>query len=146
MSLGIKEASTKISLVALFTDGRPERRPWRDPCPDYSAKGVAIPLPKPLGGNSIRASGLGYSPQGKPQVVTTAKGKDQWSRTQASMNAALDQLAQRSFNPSEQVQTLAVGFGDDSTAADHKIYDDLFSNQPSIIPTAAGPMTSCPRV
>ena len=124
-----RDRSDAISLVALFTDGRPERRPWWDHRPDYNAKGVAIPLPKPLGGDSVRASGLGYSPQGKPQVVTTAKGKDQWSRTQASMNAALDKLALRSFNPSEQVQTLAVGFGDDSTAADHKIYDDLFSNQ-----------------
>ena len=123
------ENSGSMTLMALFTDGRPERRPWWDNRPDFESDGVNIPLPKSLGGDAILSSGLGYNRKGKPRSVLTKAGVDQWSFTQRNLNANLDRLAQRSLNPDKQVQVMSVGFGDDSTAADRTIYSDLFTNQ-----------------
>ena len=63
--------STDLNLVAMFTDGRPERRPWWDHRPEYGSDGITIPLPKPLGGDAssrrvwvtpVRARRNGCSP------------------------------------------------------------------------------------
>ena len=123
------DGSGSTTLIALFTDGRPERRPWWDNRPDFESEGVNIPLPESLGGDAILSSGLGYNRKGKARPVLTKSGVDQWSLTRKNLNTNLDRLAQRSLNPDKQVQVMSVGFGDESTAADRTIYRDLFNNQ-----------------
>ena len=76
--------------IDFITDGRPERRAWWDA--RNGATGVDVPLPQALGGDSIRSSGLLYSPMAR-RVLRAADGSKPWKR--AKTQKALDRLANR---------------------------------------------------
>jgi hypothetical protein len=121
--------SEDTTLVAMITDGRPERRYWWDNRPERGSTGSAVPLPMALGGDPILSSGLLYDINGNARITPTAAGVDQWSLTQTAMNISLNDLAAKLHNPIDQLQVSAVGLGDGSGARFPQIYQDLFSNR-----------------
>ena len=113
--------------IDFITDGRPERRAWWDA--RDGGEGVDVPLPKALGGDSIRSSGLLYSADGTPHFVRAADGSKPWKRTQNELNQALDRLATRLDHPPTQLHIEAVGLGADDGIDFPAIYTDLFERQ-----------------
>ena len=121
--------SEDTTLVAMITDGRPERRYWWDNRPERGSTGTAVLLPRELGGDPILSSGLLYDSSGNARITPTAAGVDQWSLTQATMNNSLNDLAAKLQDPAQQLQVSAVGLGDGTGARFQQIYQDLFSNR-----------------
>ncbi|WP_341901311.1 hypothetical protein [Synechococcus sp. UW140] len=121
--------SLDTTLVAMSTDGRPERRYWWDNRPERGSTGIAVALPAELGGDRILSSGRLYDQSGNSRVTPTAAGVDQWSLTQLAMNSSLDSLAAKLASPSDQLQVSALGTGDGSLARFPKIYEDLLGAQ-----------------
>ena len=123
------EQPTNITFVL---DGRPERRSWWDTRTDSasdSITGQPIPLPKSLGQEDITTSGLLYDNKGNPHFFKNNSGEWQWRKMQNDLNAALDQLADQSTNPSDNIQVNLYGLDDSSTPYLETIYNDLFNNQ-----------------
>ena len=121
--------SLDTTLIAMSTDGRPERRYWWDNRPERGSTGIAVALPAELGGDRILSSGLLYDQSGNSRVTPTAAGVDQWSLTQLAMNRSFDSLAAKLASPSDQLQVSALGTGDGSLARFPQIYDDLLGVQ-----------------
>ena len=125
-------ATDTLTYVGLFTDGRPERRPWWDNRPEFGQgwSGVNVPLPTDadLGGDPITSSGLRYLSNGTPIKVPTANGVDIWGQNQRELNAALDRTAAASGSP-DSVKVISVGLGDGGISNWSAIYSDLFTNQ-----------------
>ncbi len=125
-------ATDTLTYVGLFTDGRPERRPWWDNRPEFGQgwSGVNVPLPtdSDLGGDPITSSGLRYLSNGTPIKVPTANGVDIWGQNQRELNAALDRTAAASGSP-DSVKVISVGLGDGGISNWSAIYSDLFTNQ-----------------
>jgi len=125
-------ATDTLTYVGLFTDGRPERRPWWDNRPEFGQgwSGVNVPLPTDadLGGDPITSSGLRYLSNGTPIKVLTANGVDIWGQNQLELNAALDRTAAASGSP-DSVKVISVGLGDGGISNWSAIYSDLFTNQ-----------------
>ena len=121
-----------LTYVGLFTDGRPERRPWWDNRPEFgqgwSGVNVALPTDADLGGDPITSSGLRYLSNGTPIKVPTANGVDIWGQNQRELNAALDRTAAASGSP-DNVKVISVGLGDGGISNWSAIYSDLFNNQ-----------------
>ena len=118
--------------IALVLDGRPERRSWWDTRTDAasdSITGQAIPLPESLGKEDITTSGLLYDNKGNPHFFKNNQGQWQWKEMQNDLNAALDQLADQSTNPSDNVQVNFYGLNSSSNPVLQTIYNDLFRNQ-----------------
>ena len=88
-----------------------------------------VPLPQALGGDSIRSSGLLYSPDGTPRFLRAADGSRPWKRTQNELNQSLDRLATRLGHPPTQLHVEAVGLGADDGINFPSIYTDLFERQ-----------------
>ena len=114
-------AEQPTTLISMFTDGRPERRPWWDtrkgPGSD-SITGESIPLPDRLGGDAITTSGLIYDMDGNHKFLKDNKGTKPWPKMQRKLNAVLDRIASKS-DPQEResaVQVQALGAGDSSDA------------------------------
>jgi hypothetical protein len=127
-------AEQPTTLISMFTDGRPERRPWWDtrkgPGSD-SITGESIPLPDRLGGDAITTSGLIYDMDGNHKFLKDNKGTKPWPKMQRKLNAVLDLIASKS-DPQEResaVQVQALGVGDSSDADFPAIYDDLFGKR-----------------
>ena len=125
-------ATDTLTYVGLFTDGRPERRPWWDNRPEFgqgwSGVNVALPTDADLGGDPITSSGLRYLSNGTPIKVPTANGVDIWGQNQRELNAALDRTAAASGSP-DNVKVISVGLGDGGISNWSAIYSDLFTNQ-----------------
>ena len=125
-------ATDTLTYVGLFTDGRPERRPWWDNRPEFgqgwSGVNVALPTDADLGGDPIISSGLRYLSNGTPIKVPTANGVDIWGQNQRELNAALDRTAAASGSP-DNVKVISVGLGDGGISNWSAIYSDLFNNQ-----------------
>ncbi|MCF8141206.1 MAG: VCBS domain-containing protein [Cyanobium usitatum Tobar12.5m-G36] len=125
-------ATDTLTYVGLFTDGRPERRPWWDNRPEFgqgwSGVNVALPTDADLGGDPITSSGLRYLSNGTPIKVPTANGVDIWGQNQRELNAALDRTAAASGSP-DNVKVISVGLGDGGVSNWSAIYSDLFTNQ-----------------
>ncbi|MCP9823492.1 VCBS domain-containing protein [Cyanobium sp. L1E-Cus] len=125
-------ATDTLTYVGLFTDGRPERRPWWDNRPEFgqgwSGVNVALPTDADLGGDPIISSGLRYLSNGTPIKVPTANGVDIWGQNQRELNAALDRTAAASGSP-DNVKVISVGLGDGGISNWSAIYSDLFTNQ-----------------
>lgn len=121
--------SLDTTLVAMITDGRPERRYWWDNRPERGSTGIAVALPAELGGDQILSSGRLYDQSGNSRLIPTAAGVDQWSLAQLAMNRSLDSLAAKLASPSDQLQVSALGTGDASMARFPQIYEDLLGAQ-----------------
>jgi len=125
-------ATDTLTYVGLFTDGRPERRPWWDNRPEFgqgwSGVNVALPTDADLGGDPITSSGLRYLSNGTPIKVPTANGVDIWGQNQRELNAALDRTAAASGSP-DNVKVISMGLGDGGISNWSAIYSDLFTNQ-----------------
>lgn len=123
--------SGSTTLVAMTTDGRPERRAWWDtregPGSD-SIIGEAIPLPDALGGDPITTSGLFYDRSGNPTFLEDNNGDRPWPQMQRDLNAALDALTAR-VSCEDGVAVEVVAMGDDTDADFPAIYGDLFEQQ-----------------
>ena len=125
-----------ITLISMFTDGRPERRAWWDtrkgPGSD-SITGASIALPDRLGGDAITTSGLIYDVDGNHKFLNDNKGTKPWRQMQRELNAVLDRLADKADNPilavQVQVQVQAMGVGDGTDADFRAIYGDLFGER-----------------
>ncbi|QNI83186.1 metallopeptidase [Synechococcus sp. RS9907] len=127
-------AEQPTTLISMFTDGRPERRPWWDtrkgPGSD-SITGESIPLPDRLGGDAITTSGLIYDMDGNHKFLKDNKGTKPWPKMQRKLNAVLDHIASKS-DPQQResaVQVQVLGVGDSSDADFPAIYDDLFGKR-----------------
>jgi hypothetical protein len=117
--------------IALFLDGRPERRSWWDTRTNSasdSITGLAIPLPESLGKEDITTSGLLYDTKGNPHFFKNNQGQWQWKEMQKDLNAALDRLGDLSTD-STTIQVNAYGLNNTGSTSLNATYQDLFSNQ-----------------
>ena len=123
--------SGSTTLVAMTTDGRPERRAWWDtregPGSD-SIIGEAIPLPDALGGDPITTSGLLNDQSGNPTFLEDNNGDRPWPQMQRDLNAALDAIAAQ-LSCEDGVAVEVDAMGDDTDADFPAIYGDLFEEQ-----------------
>ena len=123
-----RDQSTSISLVL---DGRPERRSWWDTrtnAASDSITGQAIPLPESLGKEDITTSGLLYDTKGNPYFFQNNQGQWQWKQMQNDLNAALDQLADYSTDPTK-IQVNTYGLNSTGSTSLNATYQDIFFNQ-----------------
>ena len=122
----------RSTMVAMMTDGRPERRSWWDtrisPVSD-SIVGASIKLPDSLGGEEITTSGLLYDREGNPHYMKNNAGKFQWKRMRKNLNEALDNISSAVKDPNGQVQVETIGLGEKSHAELSVIHKDLFEVQ-----------------
>ena len=85
-----------LTQITLAMDGLTQRRPWWDADPSQPidlVSGVAIQLPKSLGGHSINHSGLSSRNDGSFKSFIDSDGHDPWEYTMTEIRDTLQELS-----------------------------------------------------